>query len=88
MNNIKSNKFKKNIKKDIMVKVISGKLKNTEGKVCFVDYKNHKIKLKDLNLRVRFKKKFEAKTQKMIKVRTIEEGIIDWSNVVILNNIQ
>ena len=71
------------IKKDMIVKVISGANKGQEGKVLFVDPKKNRLIVEGVN----FIKKSTRPTQDNQKGGIIEkEASIDISNVMVLQN--
>ena len=71
------------IKKDMIVKVISGANKGQEGKVLFVNPKKNRLIVEGVN----FIKKSTRPTQDNQKVGIIEkEASIDISNVMVLQN--
>ena len=71
------------IKKDMIVKVISGANKGQEGKVLFVDPKKNRLIIEGVN----FIKKSTRPTQDNQKGGIIEkEASIDISNVMVLQN--
>ena len=71
------------IKKDMIVKVISGANKGQEGKVLFVNPKKNRLIVEGVN----FIKKSTRPTQDNQKGGIIEkEASIDMSNVMVLQN--
>ncbi|MCQ2609226.1 MAG: 50S ribosomal protein L24 [Lachnospiraceae bacterium] len=71
------------IKKDDIVKVISGKDKGKDGKVLFVDIKNHKVVVEKVNMVTKHVKagKTKGATESSIVKR---ENPIDISNVMLV----
>ena len=71
------------IKKDDIVKVISGKDKGKEGKVLAVDIKNHKVAVEKVNMVTKHVKagKTKGATESSIVKR---EQAIDISNVMLV----